>query len=296
MNTESFNRPFSAQVTEIVRQRYSCRTYENRPIAPETAAALAAFAGSIKSGPFGTPLRFELTASSGGDPDALKGLGTYGFIKDPAGFIIGAVGPGVKNLEDFGFGMEAIILRATDLGLGSCWLGGSFAKSRFAGRIRASAGEIVPAVAAIGYPAEETLLRRLMRRQIKADSRKAWETLFFHGGFDAPLAEQSAGVWAVPLEMLRLAPSASNGQPWRVVQAGSAFHFYLQRRVNYKPGSSALVPFTIADLPRVDMGIAICHFQLTAQELGLEGRWEVKQPDIPQAATLVYCATWIGKS
>ncbi len=287
--------PFDTSVIELIKQRRSCRTYENKPIAVETAARLAAFSAAITSGPFGTPLRFELVAAAGDDPGALKGLGTYGFIKEPAGFIIGATSPGEKNLEDFGWGMEAILLYANGLGLGSCWLGGSFAKSSFAGRIRAGAAEIVPAVAAVGYPAEETRLRRMMRSQIKADSRKPWESLFLQGGFETPLRPAEAGAFEIPLTMLRLAPSASNGQPWRVVQKGESCHFYLQRKPGYKPGRTPLIPFTIADLPRVDLGIAMCHFQLAAEELGLKGRWEVSAEELPGAGeSLEYIASWNG--
>jgi hypothetical protein len=283
-------------ITEIIKQRLSCRTYQKQPIAAETAAQLAAFAASITSGPFGTPLRFELAAAAGDDPGALKGLGTYGFIKDPAGFIIGAAGPGEKNLEDFGFGMESIILRATSLGLGSCWLGGSFARTRFAGRIHAAGAEIVPAVASVGYAAEENRLRTMMRSQVKADSRKPWEALFYQGSFGTSLSKESAGAYAVPLAMLRLAPSASNGQPWRVIKEGSRYHFYLQRKPNYKPGRSSFLSFTLADLPRVDMGIAMSHFQLAAKELGLEGRWEVQEPGMEKPDEMIeYITSWVGK-
>lgn len=287
--------PFDTSVIELIKQRRSCRTYEKRAIAAETAARLAAFSASITSGPFGTPLRFELAAAAGDDPGALKGLGTYGFIKEPAGFIIGAASPGAKNLEDFGWALEAILLYATGLGLGSCWLGGSFAKSRFAGRIRAGAAEIVPAVASVGYSAEETRLRRMMRTQIKADSRKPWESLFWLGGFETPLHAAEAGAYEIPLTMLRLAPSASNGQPWRVVQKGESCHFYLQRKAGYKPGRTPLIPFTIADLPRVDLGIAMCHFHLTAEELGMKGRWELHEEAIPAADKMrEYIASWRG--
>jgi len=285
--------PFDTPVIELIKQRRSCRTYKKRAIAAETAARLAAFSASITSGPFGTPLRFELAAAAGDDPGALKGLGTYGFIKEPAGFIIGAASPGEKNLEDFGWGLEAILLYATGLGLGSCWLGGSFAKSRFAGRIRAEAAEIVPAVAAIGYAAEETPLRRMMRTQIKADTRKPWETLFFRDDSACPLREDEAGAYQVPLAMLRLAPSASNGQPWRVLLKGGCCHFFLQRNARHKSGRKPLISFTIADLQHVDLGIALCHFQLTAEEVGMKGRWELHEESIPAADEMrEYIASW----
>jgi hypothetical protein len=56
-----------------------------------------------------------------------------------------------------------------------------------------------------------------------------------------------------------------------------------------------LIPFTIADLPRVDLGIAMCHFQLTAEELGLKGRWEVSAEELPGVdESLEYIASWNG--
>lgn len=287
---------FCAPLPEIIRNRRSCRTYEKKSIAAETAGRLRTFAASLQHGPFHTSLRFELVAGGEDDARALKGLGTYGFIKNPAGFLIGAVGPGEKNLEDFGFGLEALILYTTSLGLGSCWLGGSFSKSRFAARMKASAAEMVPAVAAVGYPAEETRLRALVRTQIKADARKPWQSLFFQGNLATPLVEEHAGAYAVPLHMLRLAPSASNKQPWRVVQQDGCFHFYLQRSPGYQRNRFSLPSFTIADLQRVDVGIAMCHFGLTAEESGLKGEWRVSDPDIARPnETVEYIASWAEK-
>jgi hypothetical protein len=49
----------------------------------------------------------------------------------------------------------------------------------------------------------------------------------------------------------------------------------------------------IADLQRVDMGIAMCHFEMAAGELGLKGRWDIKDPKIEKPDTLCeYTATW----
>src|SRR5512140_312125 len=99
--------PFDAPVTELIRQRYSRRKYNKTSIAPEQVAQLQARMESIKAGPLGAPIRFELVAATDGDRKALQGLGTYGLIKDPVGFIVGAVGQGLKNLEDFGYEMQS---------------------------------------------------------------------------------------------------------------------------------------------------------------------------------------------
>ena len=121
---------FSKPLTELVQQRFSCRDYLKTPIDAEKQERLAEFIATNQTGPFGSPTRFELVAATEADRKALRGLSTYGYIKNPTGFILGAMGEGEKNLEDFGYAMERIILCATDLGLGTCWLGGSFTKSQ----------------------------------------------------------------------------------------------------------------------------------------------------------------------
>ena len=95
---------------------------------------------------------------------------------------------------------------------------------------------------------------------------------------------------------MRLAPSASNHQPWRVVEDGDCFHFYLQRTQGYGRGSPAFVLFGVADLQRVDIGIAMCHFELAARELGLEGQWEAHDPALQKPDdTMEYVVTWVGE-
>ena len=287
---------FNNPVSEVISQRYSCRAYDKKPIAGEEAQQLAAFIKTIKAGPLGTPLRFELALALAHDPNALRGLGTYGLIKDPAGFVIGAVGGGEKRLEDFGYGLEAIVLCATDLGLASCWLGGNFTKSSFSRKIKVSKVEIVPAVASIGYPVEGMRARDPLRRKVKSDLRLAWEALFFRANFGTPLPQEAAGVYASPLAMLRLAPSSHNYQPWRVVQDGARYHFYLQRTPGVGPGTLMFILLGAADLQRLEIGIAMCHFDLTAREMGLAGKWIVSEPALQQPVGAVeYVATWVSE-
>ena len=116
---------------EIIESRFSCRSYSND--LSRKFVSLEERCGRLTesngSGPLGTSLRFCLVAADDGDSTVLKGLGTYGFIRNPAGFIIGAVKAGEKNLEDFGYTAESLILLATDLGLGTCWIGGIFTRT-----------------------------------------------------------------------------------------------------------------------------------------------------------------------
>jgi nitroreductase len=283
-------------IQDRIQARYSVRIYQKGPIAQETLAALQASLEALKTGPFDSTLRFSLAAATEQDRSSLRGLGTYGFIKDPTGFIIGAVQAGDYALEDYGYAMEKAVLEATALGLGTCWLGGSFTQSGFAAKIGKRDAEIIPAVTSIGYATPDSRARDHSRQNVGADQRFPWEMLFFDGSFEKPLspASNTAG-YAQALEMVRLGPSAKNKQPWRIIKAGSAWHFYCQRTPGYGKGNWYFTLLRLADLQRMDIGIAMCHFELTARELGLNGTWTASDPGlVPVNEKTLYIATWEG--
>jgi nitroreductase len=287
---------YSKPVTEIIKQRSSRRSYRDQPLDKTIQQQLMEFLAKNNVGPFASPVRFSLVAGQPGDSETLKGLGTYGFIKGARAFIVGAVKYSEKNLEDYGYLMERIILFATDLGLGACWLGGTFNKSNFSKKIEAAEDELVPAVTPVGYIADkQSITERLVRWGAGSKMRLPWETLFFHETFDAPLSAEVAGAYAEPLEMVRIGPSASNKQPWRIIKETGKpiFHFYLQRSKSYEKNGEK---FNMADLQRLDMGIAMCHFELSALEIGLQGKWELQPPtriSLPERTQ--YIVTWQGE-
>lgn len=287
---------FSRPVSDVITVRSSCRSYRKEPIKAPHRKIIEDMLHREETGPFGNVPRFNLVTSSSGDVNALKGLGTYGFIKNPAAFIVGAIKERPGYLEDYGYVMERIILRVTDLGIGSCWLGGSFNKSSFSEKISPEESEIVPAVVSLGYGLQNrSLMDSLVRFSAGSKKRKPWEEIFFHGDISVPLSGVEAGDYAEPLEMLRRAPSASNKQPWRIIKApeGNAYHFFLERSSSYK---ISLKLIRAADLQRVDMGIGMCHFELTAREQGLRGTWETALPEhITVPAGTEYIVTWRGE-
>jgi hypothetical protein len=196
------------------------------------------------------------------------------------------VGQDKKNMEDYGYLLEQIVLGATDMGLGTCWLGGTFSASSFAKAINLQEGELLPTVSPIGYPAErKSLAEKMMRGMVGADKRKPWSGLFFTDNFSRPLTEEGAGIYATALANLRLAPSASNKQPWRLLRdSAGVFHFYLSRALGY----NLLRGVSLQDL---DMGIAMCHFELTARELGIKGEWLV-EGSAPKSGSFDYIVSW----
>ena len=147
----------------------------------------------------------------------------------------------------------------------------------------------MPCVSPLGYPAKKMSIREaMMRKGIKADTRMKFSELFFNGSFDRPLTEENAGKLAEALEGVRLAPSAVNKQSWRVVVCGDKAHFYEKRSKGYVTPDGW-------DVQKIDMGIALCHFDLAAQESGLNVSLQICDPGIPCHEETVYTATFVIK-
>jgi nitroreductase len=282
-----------APASELVDRRYSCRTYQERPISAEDKERLLDFMAARTRGPLGSGVRFGLLAAAPGDRQALRRLGTYGFIKGATGFIVGAVRRGPNDLEDYGYLLEEVILAATGIGLGTCWLGGTFTRSTFVRRFGGlERGEAMPAVVSAGYRGDDGAERIRAREQ--GDRRLPAGELFFESRYGEPLTAASAGGYAGALAAVRMAPSATNKQPWRLVRGARAgdWHFLLQRTRGYGKGSAVFKVLRIADLQRVDLGIAMCHFALVAREAGIAGHWLVDDPGLELPAGVEYTATW----
>jgi nitroreductase len=284
---------YTLQPSQLIRQRYSCRTCQTRPISDQDLRSLVNFSQQVQVGPRGNPTRFRILPASPYDHQDLPRLGTYGFIKDPAAFIVGSIFDQPGALEDFGFNMELLILKATELKIGSCWLGGTFTKSRFSSLIDLQPGESIPAVTSLGYPSDHRAwVDRVARIYAGADRRLPWEELFFTNSWQDTLDSDQAGDFREPLQTVRLAPSASNKQPWRLLRDEDQWHFYLERTPNY-PSRIFGPLLKIADLQRIDIGIAMAHFALSLEEIGLKGKWRVADPGLDRPGHAVeYIITW----
>lgn len=274
---------------EAVKQRISVRSYAPKGISDEVRSELEKYCYEKGGGPFEAEVRFQLLDLEPLCAAELRSLGTYGVIKGARHYILAAVKPGKGALEDLGYRMEKIILKATALGLGTCWLGGLFKRSAFAARMDLAEDEFMPAIAAIGYPLSEiSPADRLIRFSAGSQKRKPWSGLFFKADGRTPLTEREAGELGNALEAVRMGPSASNRQPWRVIRDNEGrYHFYLKENkfFNRLTGKNSL--------QNIDMGIAMCHFDLVACEQGISGGWA---PGITAGifTGLKHIACWVG--
>jgi nitroreductase len=277
-------------IIDTIKVRKSCRTYSNRVIEPDKLAQLRQFLVLNIKTPFGSKVRFHLIDFNKMDIVEVKKLTTYGVIKGARQFIVGTVEKNPRSMEDYGYCMEKNILQATSLGLGTCLLGGTFKRSGFAKNINLSENELLPLISPVGYSSDKrSIVDRTFRFIASSGKRRPWNELFFHQGIDTPLDKENAGRFQQPLEWVRIGPSASNKQPWRIIKSKGqdVFHFYLKRTPGYgKIGKDI-------ELQNIDMGIAMCHFELSARELELKGGWNVSDPRI-KSEGMEYIVSWIS--
>ncbi|SHK11758.1 Nitroreductase family protein [Desulfatibacillum alkenivorans DSM 16219] len=270
---------------DLIKKRCSWRSFSGASLPVDAKQKMEEFLANPGIPPFNSQTRFELVDA--GVDGAKRVPGTYGVIKGARDFIVGAVKPGPKYLEDYGYLFEKAILFATALDLGSCWMGGTLKHTIFAEKIGLQKDEALPCICPVGIRApRKTLVDAMFAAGAGSMKRKPWHELFFLNDFSNTLSKNAAGEYSTPLEMVRLAPSASNRQPWRIIYSGSCFHLFLTRNKAYKN-------IFKSDLQRIDMGIAMCHFELSAKEKGLEGCWTESDPGLSRIPERTeYVATW----
>lgn len=270
-------------VVETIKKRHSVRTYKEKVLTPQDRKMLLKYMDQLDN-PFGVVVKeyiLDKTLSNAGEK-----LGTYGVIKGASTFL----GISIPNIEmapvAAGYEFENLILYATNMGLGTVWLAATFDRDAFSSAMEIPKGELFPAISPVGYPAEELSENEIkMRAAMKSSTRKEWEELFFQDDFHTPLTKTMAGSYALPLEMVRLAPSAKNQQPWCVLKTNNTYHFY----TTYKQDA----PKDVEIVKQIDIGIALSHFHQTVLEQQLNGHFEkLPQGDIKIPEDLHYIISW----
>lgn len=218
------------ELADIIKERVSTRSFTGAPLSAEHTALLESLEKTFKS--------CRLVAINGVDGH----VGTYGVVKGAAAAIaVICADDHASTLMRAGYEGEKAVLRFTEAGLGTCWLGGTFRHTSVSRKAKCKDDEFPVAVIVIGYIAEKRrLLDKLMVKMVHSRSRKNFDELFKG-------AKEYLHKYEKSLELLRLAPSARNAQPWRAVADSRGVHFYYADNGRFAP---------------LDMGIGLCHFLL----------------------------------
>jgi len=275
-----------SDIFEIIRNRKSCRTYIPGIITPAVRQELTEFMNQTCTGIFGNEtIQFQWIERNYSTDTPMKL--NYGTITNHSNYIIGKAAFNKESYVDYGYLLEKIVLKATELGLGTCWIG--YFDAKYFPEVKKNRGEYIPSLIIVGNAApRKKVSEKITRYFVKADARKEWKDLFFLGSPENPLDKSQAGKYINALEMLRLAPSSGNSQPWRLIRENNTdcFHFY---RKTVHP------LYQKRGLHDVDLGICMSHFEMAAIHYHLNGKWEsIAGLNNYTTLNLEYIISWSG--
>lgn len=237
-------------IIEAIKERRSVRSFDGEGLTDSQKKSLLEAIDESYS-PFGGKVTIRLK-----EFDLKEGYkpSTYGMIKGAVDFFLLGIGQDEDSALTAGFRFEQVVLKAWQAGLGTCWIAATFKGSDFDKGESWPDGEELKIICPVGVAIKPTMKEKLTRLTLGSKNRKPFGELFFLGDFRHSVP--SGNHFAESLEMLRLAPSSTNSQPWRALVDGDTVHFY------YKPKSEASV---------LDCGIGICHFYETEKFHGNNG-------------------------
>lgn len=151
-------------------------------------------------------------------------------------------------MEVEGYMGEALVLEATSMGLGTCWLGAGFYSDIINRNVDLQTDEAVHCVISIG------------KANLPAFAPKRKELVKVCGMDEAQLGQ--LGAWQKEAVLAaRLAPSAINQQPWKIVADKTSVSI-LETTVLYKKYAP------------LDRGICMLHAAVGAAKAGRTGLWK----------------------
>lgn len=248
-------------IIEAMKERRSVRSFNGEHLTAETIDSLKKAIDESQS-PFGGSVTIRLKSFD------LKGAykpSTYGMISGATEFFLLGIKKDKASALTAGFKFEQVVLKAWQMGLGTCWIAATFKGSDFDRGETWPDGEELLIICPVGVAAKPTIKEKITRLAVGSKNRKPFGTLFFDGDFSTPLREDSH--FGEALEMMRLAPSSTNSQPWRALVIGNKVCFY------YKPKSEASV---------LDCGIGMCHFFETERFKNRAGHF-FEETNVPSA-------------
>lgn len=235
---------------EAIVKRKSIRKYDMTPLEANKLDEISSFMKTV------TPLydnirtSFEIVS-----PDEIRGI--LFSVKAPHYIVASSVHKEGYPIN-VGFMLQEIDLYLSSIGYGACWLG-------------------------MTKPTKDVQLDRDMEFVVAMAFGKPLEPLYREDPSEfrrKPLEQISNVNGNALLEAARLAPSASNGQPWRFIVADDRIHAFCIR-------PNPLTALIMKKINMVDMGIAIRHIWLAAKHLGKEPEF-ITDPEAIKIAPLGY--------
>ena len=222
------NFPNDKELLQAIPARHSVRKYLDTPVAKDVIACLRSEIDSINAR---CGFSFRIVTN---EPRSFKNFFAYGNFENAVNYIIISAPKGDDYTRRCGLGGERLVLALQALGLNTCWVGLSYSKK--SPEFKVPEGHKVRCVISFGYGQTQGHERKT--KSIEALSN----------------ADANSPQWFLEaMRTVQLAPTAINQQRFR-------FTLQSDGTVQAKP------LFSLAGYTQIDLGIAVCHFNLAAPE------------------------------
>jgi hypothetical protein len=169
---------------------------------------------------------------------------------------------------DLGYRVEQIVIRLTQSGIATCYIGTLGREELVRQRLGLPANSRCGALLVFGRAAVSAggrALNAFIRSVPKGGERLPEEQVFFAGSFDRP--SRAPESMAPLVAAAQRAPSAINAQPWLFLQREQALYVFV-RRDNPKYGRGRGSEYRF-----YDGGICMANIALAMKALDIQGDW-----------------------
>ncbi|MCF7890763.1 nitroreductase family protein [Candidatus Bipolaricaulota bacterium] len=179
-------------------------------------------------------------------------ISDYGKVRSPHYLIVSSEEE-EGHLADIGYSLEYVVLQLTSMGIGTCWLGKGFKDEELENLVNLPEAQESRALIAFGPPGPGQELAR-----IEEPHRKSLKH-FLLDKREGQLDEKERKL----IDGLRRAPSAINGQPWRISIEQEIVHMFIELRSRI---TRTLIG-NMMTMNKIDGGIGLSHLEITGRNL-----------------------------
>ena len=178
---------------QTLQSRHSVRAFREEALSDTHVKKLKACITMINTHQQG--LKFQLITN---DPDPLAGFSkSYGVFTNPRNYMAAVVDTATPDvLERAGYYAEQVVIKSCELGVGSCFVGGTYNESKV--KVQLRAGEKVLFLVLLGYPAEKTkFMAKIMAKMVHLKRMDA-EQFFEPSGDLTEAIGKFPPAWTIP--------------------------------------------------------------------------------------------------
>lgn len=250
-------------IRNFLTNRKSIREYKNKEVNQDILNELIDYGNVLESGVNIRHFKFSLYRNGKSIYEALIGKGGYAgvMIKSPHYISLDILNDSTKSIVKASYAMESLITKATELGLGTCWISIENVDEKTKKEILDN-GSQVNYLLAVGYPAVKNPFKEDV-----ASCRLSIEEIVYKDeiGKNIELDEIENRGLSDLFYYIRFAPSSYNNQPWRFVLKDDRVVLILKCNDE---------KFSL-----VDAGIIMYYFENMAKAIGISGKWDFLSMD-----------------